>query len=535
MDQTLILVDEKDKFLGYAGREECHSGKGKRHRAFVTALFDKNGQILLQKRKHSLFGGLWDLTAISHPLHLEGSKGIKSIGGNKGLGYDESYQEASDRAIKKEMGIAHVAVEKVGGFSYFAKQGKNCENEYCAVLMGEYNGKVKPSRDEVYEVRWVEFEKLIKEIEKNPKKYTVWAKESVAILQMARALNFKVDLEKFRRAYVAYSKSYFSKRQSAARKYPRLIQRYYLEAEDFAQGGKGLRPYLLSIGYRLSQNQAKQNAEIRKIMPVCLAVELVHNFFLIHDDIIDQSTTRRGKLAMHSRFAKDNGAQYGLSQAILVGDLLLLEALDVVSTSEQVTGSQLATLVQSWIATIYGEGLDVDLSKRRASLEDILEVIDLKTAKYTFVGPLLTGAAIGKMKDIGRLKAIELFGISCGRMFQLRDDVLGVFAEERETGKSPLTDMREGKNTLLIYKTKELASQKMRQELDGLWGNEDATKANLVEVRKIIEASGALAWCEEEIERYGEFANKQIAKITKNAALAQILAELMGYLARRKS
>lgn len=173
MDQTLLLVDEKDKFLGYAPRKECHSGEGKRHRAFVTLLFDSKNQVLLQKRKHRLFDNFWDLTAISHPLHF--SEETKSQRAKETKSFDESYQEASDRALKKEMGIAHVAVKKVGAFNYFAKDGENCENEYCAVLVGRYDGRYKPNPDEAYETKQIDFDQFVVDVKASPSQYTPWA------------------------------------------------------------------------------------------------------------------------------------------------------------------------------------------------------------------------------------------------------------------------------------------------------------------------------------------------------------------------
>lgn len=536
MDETVILVDEKDKFLGYAPRVECHTGKGRRHRAFVTLLFNSKGQVLLQKRKHKLFDGLWDLTAISHPLHVvKGNKSLEGFKSNKGR--DESYQEASDRALLKEMGTSHVTVRKVGAFNYFARDGKNCENEYCAVLIGDFNGKFKISKDEVYEAKWVQFEDFITDIAKNPKNYTVWAKEASTILVEARGVNFWADLEKFKKSFSPYLKNYFTKRKSFARNYPKLVQRYYLESEDFMEGGKGLRPYLVWLGYRLGESQivkvppggragkVKSESGKEKVLSVCLAVELVHNWFLIHDDIIDQSKTRRKKPTLHMRFAKDYGAYYGLSQAILTGDLLLLEAIKLLGDD---------VLVDNWIETIFGEGLDVWYEHEKANLDNIMQVIDLKTAKYSFVGPLLAGAKLGDLKDKAKLKALELFGLYCGRMYQLGDDVMGVFGDEAKMGKSVLTDMQEGKNTLLIYKTKELSSQKQRQRLDLLWGHESSGKREIAEIKQIIIESGAFAWYEEEILKHQEIILKQLPKITNNLLLVQIMRELVGSLVRRK-
>ena len=110
MRSKVVLVDRQDREIGYSDLESSHQGKGKRHRAFVTLLFDSKNRVLLQRRKHKLFDGLWDFTAISHPIRINGRT--------------ESYQQASDRALKKEMGIGHVSIKKNGGFNYFAKDGE---------------------------------------------------------------------------------------------------------------------------------------------------------------------------------------------------------------------------------------------------------------------------------------------------------------------------------------------------------------------------------------------------------------------------
>lgn len=167
--QTLLLVDNNDVFVGYDSYEHCHTGKGKRHRAFVTLIFDSNNNVTLQRRKHRLFDNLWDLTAVSHPLHA----------GDR----DESYQEASDRALGKEIGVNHVPTEKIGAFCYFARDEQNCENEYCAVLVGEYDGEFSPSPDEVYEIKKIPYKIFVAEVKSDPSKYTPWAVLAVKVLE----------------------------------------------------------------------------------------------------------------------------------------------------------------------------------------------------------------------------------------------------------------------------------------------------------------------------------------------------------------
>jgi isopentenyl-diphosphate delta-isomerase len=161
-NQMLILVDENDNFTGkYAKRIDCHTGKGIKHRAFVTLLENEKGEVLLQKRKHTLWDGYWDTTAISHNLHLED--------------HDETYEEAAERTQNVEMGISNVLVKKIGGFPYFAKFGTMCENEYCAILSGTYNGEVNPNKDVVYDYLWLDKQTFINNCLKEDKTYTPWA------------------------------------------------------------------------------------------------------------------------------------------------------------------------------------------------------------------------------------------------------------------------------------------------------------------------------------------------------------------------
>ncbi len=179
--QFLLLVDENDYFSGkYAERENCHYGQGIHHRAFVALLQNKKGEVLLQKRKHKLWDGYWDLTAISHVLHLEN--------------HDETYEEAANRSLKREMGIGKVELKKVSGFNYFAKFSKNCENEYCAILFGEYDGKVNVNSDVVYEYVWVKREEFIKDVlSQKEKKYTPWAIYSITNLFLPKHVAMIMD------------------------------------------------------------------------------------------------------------------------------------------------------------------------------------------------------------------------------------------------------------------------------------------------------------------------------------------------------
>ena len=162
-------MDNDDRILGYAPRSVCHTGKGKRHRAFVIALYNSKGQILLQRRKHDLFSNRWDLAGASHPLRLRSR--------------NESYSEAAARCVKTEFGAGGVSFRKIGAFNYFAPQGKKCENEHCAVLVGKYDGKVKANDKVAYGFRWTTLRETLAEIRKKPQSYVMWARLGTNVLR----------------------------------------------------------------------------------------------------------------------------------------------------------------------------------------------------------------------------------------------------------------------------------------------------------------------------------------------------------------
>lgn len=168
--QFIIACDDQGKFLEYIPKEVGHTGQGKRHLAITVLLYNSQDQVLLQKRKHRIFDNIWDLTAATHPLHLE-----------KG---DESLEEATWRCLEVEYGIKNkMPVRNLGFFNYFAKYGRFCEHEHCALMVGEYNGPLNLNPEAGYEYKWMDKKDFLKDLAKNPQNYTPWAKEAVKILE----------------------------------------------------------------------------------------------------------------------------------------------------------------------------------------------------------------------------------------------------------------------------------------------------------------------------------------------------------------
>lgn len=169
-DQIIIVCDNKGNSTGeYIPKMAGVSGEGKKHLAITVVLYNSQGQILLQKRKHQVFDNLWDLTASTDLSHFKDR--------------DESFIEAAERCLKREYYIDNMELKNLGGFSYFAKDGEYCENEYDVILTGEYDGEVNINPEVGYECKWVSKEEFLEGIEANLKNYTPWAIEGVKVLK----------------------------------------------------------------------------------------------------------------------------------------------------------------------------------------------------------------------------------------------------------------------------------------------------------------------------------------------------------------
>ena len=166
--QTLIVVDDEDHVVRYVSRSDCHSGDGLRHRGVAILLHNSKAEVLLQKRKHDLFDNLWDLTGATHPLHLDNR--------------DETYEESGIRCLKAEWGI-ELPLHRVLAFTYLERDKNRCENEYCVVLAGKYDGELNPNRNHIYKFRWVTWSQLVRELAQEPDAFTAWLRKAVENLE----------------------------------------------------------------------------------------------------------------------------------------------------------------------------------------------------------------------------------------------------------------------------------------------------------------------------------------------------------------
>lgn len=157
--EKVVLVNKKDEVIGVEEKIKAHQ-KGKLHRAFSVFLFNKKGELLIQKRAKSKYhsGGLWTNTCCSHPRP------------------DEKIEEAAKRRLKEEMGINCKNLKEAFSFIYKAKVGNLIEHEFDHVFFGRFGGKPEPDKKEVADWQWIKPPDLEADIKKNPQKYTPWFK-----------------------------------------------------------------------------------------------------------------------------------------------------------------------------------------------------------------------------------------------------------------------------------------------------------------------------------------------------------------------
>ena len=239
-------------------------------------------------------------------------------------------------------------------------------------------------------------------------------------------------------------------------------------------GGKRLRPTFAYWGWR---GIAGPGEPVPTVLPALAALELMHTFALVHDDVMDASATRRGRPTAHRIFSAQhqtagrlgNADRFGTTAAILVGDLCLVWADQLIATTPLPAATLFAVRAgydRMRIDAIAGQYLDVlgESQPDSWSVDRALLVARHKTASYTVQRPLLYGLALG-----GGSPALEdaysRFGIAVGEAFQLRDDLLGVYGDPAVTGKPAGDDLRTGKPTTLLMLAQQLATPAQLAEL----------------------------------------------------------------------
>jgi len=271
-------------------------------------------------------------------------------------------------------------------------------------------------------------------------------------------------------------------------------------------GGKRLRPFMVIKSCQIL------GGKTNNAMPAASAVEMVHNFTLVHDDIMDNDEMRHGVPTVHKKF--------GMSVAILAGDVLFSKAYQIISNSKlspSATNQITSRLAKACVDVCEGQLFDIKMAeeKRIPTQSEYIKMIGKKTAALFDVSCAMGAiCATNKSQDISNLSS---FGKNLGIAFQITDDLIGVMGDPKITKKPVGNDLREGKKSLPILMAINSAKGKNKKIILKAFGNSKASKNDLSNAVEVIRSLGIEENVRNQALKYAEHAEKSLAKYSGQA------------------
>jgi geranylgeranyl diphosphate synthase, type I len=457
-DQDLVeLVDEAGCVIGHAARTSVHHAQTPRHRAFSVYLSDEAGRVLLTRRALSkvTWPGVWSNSCCGHPR--PGELDVTAI----------------HRRVFQELGVEVRNVEAIlPDFSYTATDPHGLvENESCPVYRAAIvdTDVLRPDPEEVMDYQWLSWPDLIAIVERAPGFLSPWAVAQVRSLGSHETASIPQGVPNRLGADVTATLA--GVRRLLGEQINELT-RLWRELDDgqppevlaedlpawlddlLQQGGKRIRPAMCHWGYVATGGEIDRPGH-PEMVRAATALELLHQFALLHDDVMDESDLRRGHPAAHRQAerwhaqaeSRGDSAAFGRNLAVLLGDLALVQAHRLVATLAP-------RLRELWyelcVELVLGQRGDLTgAAAGRRDRSHAKRLAQLKSGAYTVARPLALGAAAGGGTAAAH-RALHRFGCHAGVAFALRDEVLGVWGDPVATGKPVGDDLRRGKPTVLL-------------------------------------------------------------------------------------
>ena len=270
------------------------------------------------------------------------------------------------------------------------------------------------------------------------------------------------------------------------------------------------------------------------------SLELIQNFILIHDDIIDNASLRRGGPSLHISLNRQlgvtDGGKVGRDIAMIIGDIFYSAGIDLfisIRQAPQRKEKALAELMQAAVATGCGEinELLLDMADiNYITKADIFKTYDLKTARYTFITPLLLGAILGGA-PAADMKTLERIGLLCGRAFQIRDDIAELLSPEKESQKTFLADFKASKKTILLWYFLQKAGSRDCRLCCDIFSRKRKTRAELKIIKNLFFSYGVAIDGEKEIQRMVRSSLRAVERLSSSPAAKSALAEIIKIIA----
>jgi len=287
-------------------------------------------------------------------------------------------------------------------------------------------------------------------------------------------------------------------------------------------GGKRMRPSLLLLACDLF------GGDVEAAIPPALAIEVFHNFTLMHDDIMDNAPLRRGRMTVHERWNKNVG--------ILSGDVMLVESYKLMmQVPERILRAVLDIFNKTAVGVCEGQQMDMDFETRdNVCIPEYLDMIRLKTS-VLLGGALKIGALIGGA-DVKDAELLNNFGEHLGVAFQLQDDILDVYGDPEKFGKQVGGDIISNKKTYLLIKALELSDDRLTRELLGWMAlKEFDSNEKVAAVTEIYNSLNVRKYAEDAMETYADKAFFELNKINLPETHKQYLRDFADGLLVREN
>ncbi len=302
--------------------------------------------------------------------------------------------------------------------------------------------------------------------------------------------------------------------------FPQQPVNLYEPCDYFLQiGGKRIRPVLCLLGNELFGDIHQDSYN------VATAIELFHNFTLIHDDMMDAASLRRGFTTVHTK--------YNSNIALLSGDVMLIRAYEYLNTIDVAYSKRIFQIFSKTATEVCeGQQLDMDFEKsHEVSLSDYIKMISLKTS-VLLAAALQMGAIIGGASE-GNCNNLYQFGLNLGIAFQIQDDYLDAFGNPEKFGKEIGGDIKQNKKTFLFLHALEVANDEQKKQIEKLINENPPDKVQ--QMLAIFKACNVDAWANELKEKYYQAALKNLEDIAVTTFRKKPLIELADFLIQRES